>query len=215
VGIEPQASLLRPDALHAAFSVTDSKNAFLSSPRRNWKNRRAGCSRTSGFSFSRFAPAKVGTDHPEPVAAGFVRPQHQGCGLDRLLNDRQLALIYLIQVVDRRSCLHRNPETPVSMSHCPIELAVAENTLFALPPINRIVPTTKTKMTASSHRILSDILALLLRPELAKKSHVRTSVLFIAILRLILHDLSLLTSKPMGRSRRRGRHAPEEAYSET
>ncbi len=33
--------------------------------------------------------------------------------------------------------------------HCPIELAVAENTLFALPPINRIVPTTKTKMTAS------------------------------------------------------------------
>jgi hypothetical protein len=33
--------------------------------------------------------------------------------------------------------------------HPPIELAVAENTLFALPPINRIVPTTKTKMTAS------------------------------------------------------------------
>ena len=33
--------------------------------------------------------------------------------------------------------------------YCPIELAVEENTLFALPPINRIVPTTKTKMTAS------------------------------------------------------------------
>ena len=33
--------------------------------------------------------------------------------------------------------------------YCPMELAVAENTLFALPPINRIVPTTKTKMTAS------------------------------------------------------------------
>jgi hypothetical protein len=33
--------------------------------------------------------------------------------------------------------------------HPPIELAVAENMLFALPPINRIVPTTKTKMTAS------------------------------------------------------------------
>ena len=33
--------------------------------------------------------------------------------------------------------------------YCPIELAVSENTLFALPPINRIVPTTKTKMTAS------------------------------------------------------------------
>jgi hypothetical protein len=34
--------------------------------------------------------------------------------------------------------------------HPPIELAVAENTLFALPPINRIVPTAKTKMTARS-----------------------------------------------------------------
>jgi hypothetical protein len=33
--------------------------------------------------------------------------------------------------------------------HPPIGLAVAENTLFALPPINRIAPTTKTKMTAS------------------------------------------------------------------
>jgi hypothetical protein len=33
--------------------------------------------------------------------------------------------------------------------YCPIELVVAENTLFALPPINRIVPTTNTKMTAS------------------------------------------------------------------
>jgi hypothetical protein len=33
--------------------------------------------------------------------------------------------------------------------YCPIELAVAENTLFALPPINRSVPTTITKMTAS------------------------------------------------------------------
>jgi hypothetical protein len=36
--------------------------------------------------------------------------------------------------------------------HPPIELAVPENTLFALPPISRIVPTTKTKMTASLRR---------------------------------------------------------------
>jgi hypothetical protein len=32
----------------------------------------------------------------------------------------------------------------------PIELAVAEKTLFALVPINRIVPTTSTRMTAST-----------------------------------------------------------------
>ena len=34
--------------------------------------------------------------------------------------------------------------------YCPIALAMVENTLFALPSINRIVPTTKTKMTAST-----------------------------------------------------------------
>lgn len=31
----------------------------------------------------------------------------------------------------------------------PTELAVSENTLFALPPIKRIVPTTRTRMTAN------------------------------------------------------------------
>jgi hypothetical protein len=34
-------------------------------------------------------------------------------------------------------------------SYCPIELATEENTLFELPPINRMVPTTSTRMTAS------------------------------------------------------------------
>jgi hypothetical protein len=34
-------------------------------------------------------------------------------------------------------------------SYWPIELAVAEKTLFACPPTNRIVPTTSTRMTAS------------------------------------------------------------------
>ena len=33
--------------------------------------------------------------------------------------------------------------------HWPIELAVSEKTLFTLPPINRTVPTTSTRMTAS------------------------------------------------------------------
>jgi hypothetical protein len=41
------------------------------------------------------------------------------------------------------------PEGERFSRYCPIELAVAENTLFALPPINRSVPTTITKMTAS------------------------------------------------------------------
>ena len=56
--------------------------------------------------------------------------------------------------------------------YSPIELALAENTLFALPPINRIVPTPKTKMTASI-TAYSAISWLFWRPELAKKiSHV-------------------------------------------
>ena len=35
-------------------------------------------------------------------------------------------------------------------SYWPIELATEENTLFELDPINRIVPTTSTRMTAST-----------------------------------------------------------------
>jgi hypothetical protein len=34
-------------------------------------------------------------------------------------------------------------------SYWPIELATEENTLFELPPINRMVPTTNTRITAS------------------------------------------------------------------
>jgi hypothetical protein len=34
-------------------------------------------------------------------------------------------------------------------SYCPIELATDENTLFELDPINRMVPTTSTRMTAN------------------------------------------------------------------
>ena len=45
--------------------------------------------------------------------------------------------------------LHQDHADRNRSRYCPIELAVAENTLFALPPINRIVPTTKTKITAS------------------------------------------------------------------
>ena len=41
------------------------------------------------------ASKKVGTDHFQAVAARFVRAQHQGCRLDRLLDDRDLALVDL------------------------------------------------------------------------------------------------------------------------
>jgi hypothetical protein len=57
-GIEPQAELLRSDPIHDAFPFTWCRNACLSSPGRNLKNRKADCKRISGFSFSRFAPAR-------------------------------------------------------------------------------------------------------------------------------------------------------------
>jgi hypothetical protein len=34
-------------------------------------------------------------------------------------------------------------------AYCPIELATDEKTLFELPPMSRIVPTTRTRITAS------------------------------------------------------------------
>jgi hypothetical protein len=58
VGVELHAHMFWSDSSHDAFSVTWCKNACLSSPGRNLKNRKADCKRTSGFSFSRFAPAK-------------------------------------------------------------------------------------------------------------------------------------------------------------
>jgi len=62
-------------------------------------------------------------------------------------------------------------------AYCPIELATEENTLFAFPPISRRVPTTITRITAMHHGILGDVLALFLRPKLAKEtSHLRASV---------------------------------------
>ena len=41
------------------------------------------------------ASQEVGGDHLETVTAGFVRAQHPGCGLDCLLDDRDLALVNL------------------------------------------------------------------------------------------------------------------------
>ena len=58
LGIKPQARLLRSDLTHDAFSFAWCRNVCLSSPGRNLKNRKADCKRTSGFSFSRFAPAR-------------------------------------------------------------------------------------------------------------------------------------------------------------
>jgi hypothetical protein len=76
------------------------------------------------------------------------------------------------------------PATSNSPPYC-IELAVLENTLLALDPIRRIVPTTKTRITASitaysamscpassTHNLLinSDMLALQLETSFATRS---------------------------------------------
>jgi hypothetical protein len=50
-----------------------------------------------------------------------------------------------------REALASSPkEQPeVHMGYCPIELATDEKTLFELPPMSRMVPTTRTRITAS------------------------------------------------------------------
>lgn len=62
-------------------------------------------------------------------------------------DDAEVPLQMKVETDARTPCW--TASTPLSHP-CPIALAVAENTLFALPPINRIVPTSKTKMTATS-----------------------------------------------------------------
>jgi len=80
--------------------------------------------------------------------------------------------------------------------HPPIELAVAENTLFALPPINRIVPTTKTKMTASITAYSAISWPSSCDQSLRRKSViVRTSVLLGTILRLTRLNFEVCDSR--------------------
>lgn len=57
VGLEPQRCTFRSNRIHKVLLVTWYRNVCLSSLGRNLKNRNADCSRTSGLSFSRFAPA--------------------------------------------------------------------------------------------------------------------------------------------------------------
>jgi hypothetical protein len=64
IGIEPQAHMFWSDSSHDAFAVMWCTNFCLSSPGRNLKNRKADCKRTSGFSFSRFAPARRSATRP-------------------------------------------------------------------------------------------------------------------------------------------------------
>jgi hypothetical protein len=47
--IEPQTGTFRPHPVHEAFPAKWSRNAFLSSPGKNLKNRRADCKSTSGL----------------------------------------------------------------------------------------------------------------------------------------------------------------------
>jgi hypothetical protein len=53
------------------------------------------------------------------------------------------------------NCTNASSEREPLSHHCPIELAVAKNTLFALPPINGVVPTTNTKTTASGLELIA------------------------------------------------------------
>jgi hypothetical protein len=58
LGVKPQSMLLRLEHGHDACLVARCKKVCLSSGGRNLKKRMAQCKRTSGFSFSRFAPAR-------------------------------------------------------------------------------------------------------------------------------------------------------------
>jgi hypothetical protein len=196
VGIEPQASLLRPDALHAAFSVTDSKNAFLSSPGRNGKNRRADCSRTSGFSFSRFAPAKVGTDHPDSSRGICPSPA------SRLRSRSPAQRPAVGSYISNSSCGPPIVPSPESRDSgldelLPDRTSGGRKYVVCTASNHSDRPHYQNQNDGQHHRILSDILALLLRPELAKKSHVRTSVRLSTILRLTYPDLNFVTAGPI------------------
>jgi hypothetical protein len=48
-----------------------------------------------GFSLSGRACQEIRTDHLQAVTARFVGTQHQGCSVERLLDDRYLALVDL------------------------------------------------------------------------------------------------------------------------
>ena len=58
IGSKPQSGCLGAGAIHEAFLFACSKNACLSCPGRNLKNRVIDCSRISWLPLSRLAPAR-------------------------------------------------------------------------------------------------------------------------------------------------------------
>jgi hypothetical protein len=101
--------------------------------------------------FADFEDEYVGLDLPHI-------PEPSRSEMSKELELRSLQLQMLLRTFHTRIRTGRRAELlesgPLAMGlwfrrYCPIELAVAEKTLFALPPINRIVPTTSTRMTAS------------------------------------------------------------------
>jgi hypothetical protein len=112
---------------------------------------RLECARANGATFLIAPPALV------ELVRGMIK-----AGLAHFQNDQQvfiwirehnleiLPLPYPFMAKILRSTSHRRGcVEPPRGSYCRIELAKPENTLFALAPINRIVPTTITRMTAS------------------------------------------------------------------
>ena len=88
--------------------------------------------------------------HPDSVFSWRPEPSLSESGLGRFPVSRLLASVVGESVPGHNFRTLRALAGGKTFSgYCPIELAVAENTLFALPPINRSVPTTITKMTAS------------------------------------------------------------------
>ncbi len=96
LGLKPQGCAFRSNRIHDAFSVTWCRNVCFSSPGRNLKNRRRRLQENIGiFILQIRSRQEVCTDHFQAIAPGFVAAQHQSCRFDRLLNDRDLALVQL------------------------------------------------------------------------------------------------------------------------
>src|ERR1019366_1697990 len=75
------------------------------------------------------ASQEVGADHLQTVSARFVRPQHQGCRLDRLLDDWDLALIDF-EVDQFRRLLFPSRQL---LLHCPPEVLFRQGASFVQP----------------------------------------------------------------------------------
>src|SRR5438132_10611941 len=71
-GRKPQTAMFGSDRIHEArWEICDKKACFCS-PGRNLKNRAMECSKISGLFLQVRTRQKVGADHFQTVAAGFI-----------------------------------------------------------------------------------------------------------------------------------------------